>query len=120
MTSGAGISRLLFQDAIGAGKRAPDQAHVAATAVAQALRGTTPLGMVVELFDIRASAKDHEAATLPALIATMLTRLAATAGIGDLPATSFSHAHHLTAFGGPEAAERGAEWSRVLARCGTR
>lgn len=121
VTAGAGIGRLLVQDAIGAGKRTPDQARETAQAVARALRGgTTRLGMVVELFDLRAAAKDHEAATAPAPVSAILARLAATAGIGNLPITSFSHAHHLSAFGGAEAAERGAEWSRLLARCGAR
>lgn len=120
LTSGARIERLLLQDAVGAGKRTPDQARDTAAAVARALRGGgTRFGAIVELFDLRAAGAD-EAATAPAPVAAILSRLAAAAGIGDLPPASFSHAHHLDAFGGPEAAERGAEWSRLLARCRTR
>ena len=120
VTAEAGIERLLIQDAVGAGKRTPAQARAVAQAVAAALHGgTTLLGTVVELFDLRpAPRRADEPATVPAPVPAILERLAATAGIGDLPATSFSHAHHLTAFGGREAAERGAEWSRLLARCG--
>jgi hypothetical protein len=120
ITAGTGIERLLLQDGIGAGKRTPNQARATAHAVARAMRGSDArLGMVVELFDMQPApgAGTREAATVPAPLATMLVRLAATAGIGDLPATSFSHVHHLTAFGGPQAAARGAEWSRLLARC---
>lgn len=122
LAAGAGISRFLFQDGIGAGKRTPDQARAAAQAIARALRGgKTRFGIVVELFDMPPSPEaGQEAATAPASIDAILTRLAAAAGIGDLPPTSFSHAHHLTAFGGPGAAARGTEWARLLARCGDR
>lgn len=123
LAMGAGIGRLMLQDGIGAGKRTPDQARTAAQAIARALSGgKTRLGTIIELFDLYPSpdAGAQGAVTAPAPVAAILARLAATAGIGNLPPASFSHAHHLTAFGGPEAAERGREWSRLLARCGVR
>lgn len=114
----SGIDRVLIQDGIGAGKRTPAEAALTARAVARSLRRSgAQSGMIIELFNMRQKTAIDAAATEPASIAQILERLAATAGIGTLPPTSFSHVHHLTAFGGPEAAERGAEWRQLLAGC---
>ena len=114
----SGIERLLLQDGVGAGKSTVEQAHDTAQGVAAALRGSAVrLGMIVELFEIRKKTTAQDAATVPAPLAAIQARIAASAGAGDLPLTSFSHAHHLSAFGGAEAAARGAEWRRGE-RCG--
>ena len=113
----AGFDRLLLQDGIGAGKCRPDQARTIALAAAQAFGGSAAqFGMIVELFDL-AGQTDVGGETRPASLAAIRDRMAATAGIGDLPATSFSHAHHLTSLGGPIAAERGAEFLALLQNC---
>jgi hypothetical protein len=117
----SGIKRLLFQDGTGAGKRTSAEAALAARAIARSLSGSgTQFGVVVELFNLDPSKSNTEpSVTSPAPIESMVDRLAAVAGVGDLPPASFSNAHHLTELGGPEAAKREGEWTALLARCGT-
>jgi hypothetical protein len=120
MLAVSGINRVLLQDGIGAGKRTPSQAATTARAFTRTLRASgAAFGVIVELFDIRRTAVPNveEPATTPASITEIQSRLEATAGFGTIPATSFSHVHDLTWFGGPAAARRGTEWLQLLARC---
>jgi hypothetical protein len=117
----SGIKRLLFQDGTGAGKRTPAEAALTAHAIARSLSGSdTQFGVIVELFNLNPSQSGGEpSVTSPARVESMVDRLAAVAGVGDLPPASFSSAHHLTGLGGSEAAKRGGEWTALLARCRT-
>jgi hypothetical protein len=117
----SGIKRLLFQDGTGAGKRTSAEAALTARAIARSLSASgTQFSVVVELFNLNPSKSGAEpSVTSPAPVESMVDRLAAVAGVGDLPPASFSNAHHLTELGGPEAATREAEWTALLARCGT-
>lgn len=104
-----GLRNVLVQDGTGAAGRSLEEVRLLGAAFARVgWAAGCGFGMVVECFNQAASVPAGGAPRITtASVSEILARLHAANGLGTLPLTSFSHPHHLMAYGGDDAARVG-------------